>query len=121
MIRWPVLLLLAVWTLCAAIGTASMIRYEFTPGIRRPAPSDWPTGAETKLDAARPTLLLFLHPQCPCSRATLAEMQRLLADCGWQFALHIFFVQPAGADDDWENTHVCRAARQIPGALIHCD
>jgi len=121
MVRWHVLLLLAVWTLCAAIGTASMIRYEFTPGVRRPAPSGWPTSAETKLDTTRPTLLLFLHPQCPCSRATLFEMQRLMADCGEQFALHIFFVHPPGAGDDWENTDVCRAARQIPAALIHCD
>jgi hypothetical protein len=48
-------------------------------------------------------------------------MQRLMVDCSEQFALHIFFVRPLEADDDWENTDVCRAAAQIPTVHVHCD
>jgi hypothetical protein len=121
MTHWRILLLLAAWAICAAIGTGSMIHYELTPGERRCAPSHWPAGSQIQTDPARPTLLLFLHPQCGCSRATLAETQRLIADCDGQLALRVVFPRPLGASDDWEQTDVYRAALQIPAVRVHRD
>src|SRR3954470_21057631 len=102
MIRWRIWLLAAAWCVCAAFGAASMVRYELTPGVRQQAPSHWPPATQLRRDTSRPTLVLFLHPQCPCSRATLAEMQRLIADCQGRFATRILFVRPPTVPADWE-------------------
>ena len=61
---------------------------------------------------------MFLHPRCPCSRATLAEIDRLLAVCDGQLSLRIVFAYPTGADASWTDTGLYRAAERLPGAVV---
>jgi hypothetical protein len=98
-----------------------MLTYELTPAPGAAAPIVWPAAAAISRDAFGPTLVLFLHPHCPCSRATLAELERLIATCDRPFALRIVFVRPGGTNDDWYRTDLYRAAERIPHAVICCD
>src|SRR5437773_2149652 len=121
MFRWPIALMIVAWSACAALGLVKMLNYELTPAATRTAASHWPAATQICRDPSRPTLLLFLHPRCPCSRATLAEMERLIASCGDQFALQIVFVRPPGAGEAWEKTDLYRAAEKVSGATVRCD
>lgn len=67
-----------VWVAAVAVTFLAAGRYatsQAEPGVFAPK---WP--AETSLSAPtdRPRLVVFLHPLCPCSRATLAELERVL-------------------------------------------
>jgi hypothetical protein len=117
----PIAILIAAWSVCAGLGLTKMLTYELTPAASATAPAMWPQSATISRDVSIPTLVLFLHPRCPCSRATLAELERLIAACDEQFALRIVFVRPAGASDDWNQTDLHQAAERIPYALISCD
>jgi hypothetical protein len=98
-----------------------MLTYELTPAPAAVAAPIWPPAATIRRDASRPTLVLFLHPRCPCSRATLAELERLNAACDRQFALRIVFVRPAGTGEDWNRTDLHCTAEKVPHAVVCSD
>lgn len=52
-------------------GYLTWMLYECSPGQAARPPARYPEKGEL------PRLLLFLHPRCPCSRATLHELARL--------------------------------------------
>ncbi len=121
MVWRPIAILIAAWSVCAAFGLARMLTYELTPATGATAPPTWPPAASISREASGSTLILFLHPQCPCSRATLSELERLIAACDRPFALRIVFVRPAGTFEDWYRTDLYRAAEKIPHALVSRD
>jgi len=114
-------ILVVAWCACTGVGLWAMLRYELTPATTATVTSEWPRETQLVRDSARPTLILFLHPQCPCSRATLRELSLLGADCGNRFTAQIVFVRPAGAGESWKKTDLCRLAEQIPGAVVSLD
>src|SRR5438132_4378522 len=110
MVWRPIAILIAAWCVCAGLGLTKMLTYELTPAASAAAPAMWPPAAAIGRDASDPTLVLFLHPRCPCSRATLAELERLIAACNEPFALRIVFVRPQGTGEDWNRTDLYRTA-----------
>lgn len=124
---WSTYALIVVWLMAAAVGWYSVERYEFatTDALVTRAVEHWP--ADTKLDcsADRSTLVLFLHPKCPCSRATLAEMDRVLATSGKpaieQTRLIVVATVPPNADDSWRETSTLGQARALPNAEVFID
>ena len=121
MVWRPIAILIALWSVCAAFGLARMLTYELTPAPGAAAPTIWPPATAISRNVSSPTLLLFLHPRCPCSRATLSELERLIAACDKPFALRIVFVRPGGAQDDWYRTDLYSSAERIPHAVISRD
>jgi hypothetical protein len=78
----------AVWAITIAVGCLALEAYANRPGKARPTPSGWPLDSVIPLDGRRPTLLMFLHPLCPCSRASLDELAELIARCGDRVSVH---------------------------------
>jgi hypothetical protein len=114
-------ILVVTWCACSGVGLLAMLRYELTPAATTAVTSQWPSGTQLVRDSARPTLVLFLHPRCPCSRATLRELSLLEADCSNQFATQIVFVRPVDSGESWEKTDLCRLAERIPAAVVNSD
>jgi len=67
-----------VWTLwgtAVIAGFLALAGYEATPGATSPPPLEWPAStAIPRASNGLATLLLFAHPKCPCTRATLKEL-----------------------------------------------
>jgi len=55
-----------------------MVRYESEPGPAQNAPANWPADSALGGFSGRHTVLVFLHPFCTCSEATLSELDRFL-------------------------------------------
>src|SRR6185436_9828863 len=106
----------AIWLI--AIGTVMLLimRYGASPGTTGSAPRRWPDESALAMSANKPTLLLFVHPRCPCSSATLGELERALAECVCALDTSIIFVKPECAPKDWEDTALWRRARVIRSA-----
>lgn len=73
------------------------------------------------LDPSKPTLIMLVHPQCPCSRASLTELNRLAALCPNKASLCVLFLRPAGCPEAFADTDLRRQAEAIPSVLALTD
>ncbi|HKS36396.1 MAG TPA: RedB protein [Verrucomicrobiae bacterium] len=118
------LLLVAVGLIWLALVCASfawLVRYESLPGRTGTAPGSWPE--ESRIDRAtdRPTLLMFAHPRCPCTRASIAELARLTAQCEGRARVIVSFFRPSETGKDWSVTDLWRSASSLPGVTAAWD
>ena len=88
-----------LWGVTAGFGFGLLGAYHATPGRAGSPPDRWPPGTPVPLDRTLPTLLIFIHPRCPCSTASLAELDRVAARCRGRFAGHLIAYQPEGPAD----------------------
>jgi hypothetical protein len=115
----PVLIVLAiVWTMAVGTGMALLWNYEVAPGVAATAPARWPESSRIARATDRPTLLMLLHPQCPCSKASLEELDRLMARVHHRVAARVLFVIPPDAPEDWARTDLWRQASGIRGVSV---
>lgn len=115
------LVLIAVWLAAVLAGFGAFEAYKATPGDVGPTPSHALLLREMAAAGGRPVLLLFVHPQCPCSQASLAELAEILARCPAQVTAEVVFVRPEGLPEDWEQGPLRSTAASIPGVRIRSD
>jgi hypothetical protein len=116
------LCLLAVgWVSLLAAGARWQLDYEASPGTSGHSPLQWPTQSTIRRQPGDFTLLLFVHPRCPCSRASVTELAWILARHADQLNAHVVFCNPAGAPAGWDNTDLWREAAALPGAQLLSD
>lgn len=113
--------LTVLWLGTISSGVSILWTYALTPGKTANPLSQWP--AETALLPGQntPTLIVFIHPQCPCSRATIRELAGILAHCQGKIDTQVAIYKPLGSDAAWEQTDLRRAAEEIPGVKIVLD
>jgi hypothetical protein len=110
-----------IWLSGIVASLAFIARYSGSPGLAGETPQLWPAASHVGLSAARPTLIMFAHPHCPCTRASLLELDQLMADCQGRLDAQVWFVKPAGTEENWTNTDLWSQAAAIPGVTVHCD
>jgi len=111
---------LALWLGGVVVGFTYVIDYEFTAGAGGGS-LRLPEEARPYLDIERPTLFVFIHPNCPCSRATIQELDRILAACAGEMLARVFFYRPSTAAEGWAVTDLWHSATEIPGVSTHVD
>lgn len=109
------------WLLAAGAGALHLMRYENTPTAAATTPPRWPAESGILRRPGEFTLLMFAHPYCPCSRASVEELNRLLVHCRAAVAPHVLFVRPPGVAEDWTKTSLRRSAAAIPGVKVELD
>jgi hypothetical protein len=109
------------WVSVIAFGMACMLRYANAPGGAGMTPVLWPAGSRIALETNRPTLIVFAHPRCPCTRASIGELDQLMADCQGRFGAQVWFIKPAGVAPNWTDTDLWAKAAAIPGVTVHRD
>jgi hypothetical protein len=112
-----------LWGGAISSGMLGLVRYQMTPAPRQgDAPRDWPTGTgDIAREPGRFTLVMTLHPRCPCSRASLGELTQLLARAEGQIDAHVLFVKPRGAPPGWCDGDLWEQAEAIPGVHVAID
>jgi hypothetical protein len=111
----------AVWLGVLICGFGSLISYQMRAGVPAVAPGDWPGAADLKFDPHRFNLIMFAHPKCPCTVASLDELKIVLAKSGGQISPAICFFDPEGVSGDWAQTRLVRAAKEVPGLNVIID
>jgi len=94
------------------------MRYATTPGPAATAPAAWPGDAPFPKASIGSTLMVFLHPQCGCSRATLEELSRLQACCSRQMEATVLMNAPSTVPAGWTDSDLRKAAVAIPGVRV---
>jgi hypothetical protein len=112
---------LVLWFV-GVVGAFGLVwKYKTTPGGKPEAPETWPADSKIVLAPDRPNLVMFAHPQCPCTRASMAELARLAVELGSEAQIHVAIVRPPGTDDGFEEGAVAERARAIGGAKVFID
>jgi hypothetical protein len=109
------------WFIIIVLGFAVMMNYQSTQGAVGQTPRQWPAQARVKLDSQRDTLVMFVHPQCACTEASLDELNRALARCSVNVAAQIWFFQPVEPPTSWTQSTLRHNAAAIPGLIVQDD
>ena len=109
------------WLLVCAAGFVLILNYQNAGMSVAHARNSWPAETRILLHRTRDSLIVFAHPKCPCTRATLGELNHLLAQCKRPVAVQVWFLKPAGFPDDWTRSDLWRMAAAIPSVSVHED
>ncbi len=123
--RWFIVLG-AVWLGAIGTGLGLLANYAAEPGQVGEVPQTWPSDPGLQLADATHTLVLAVHPRCPCTAASINELERALGNVEQLprvYAL-IFEPIPGEAGDDQEafaRTRITKRLIQLPGVELVAD
>lgn len=117
----PSWLLFFAWLSLMAVGSVALARHEFNGAFPTAVAAAWPGGEALALDGDRDTLILFIHPRCPCTSATLVELDRVLGKYPDAFQVNLVVPLPFDAPPEWTRGRTLEAARRLPGARLVLD
>lgn len=113
--------LAAVWLALAGAGYGALALYQATPSASQSPPAAFPRQSAIAPAPGIPTLVTFVHPRCPCSRATVDSVAWLMTRLRGKLNAHVAILTPDGAPADWEKTDIWRSARRIKGVTVFSD
>ena len=115
-------MLCGVWLATTLGALGALDQYKSVPGADGDAPGRWPAGSRLTPPRELPVLLLFAHPRCPCTRATLGELARVLTEAPGRVRTQVLFFRPPGAGAaDWPETDLWRSAARLPAVSVGWD
>ncbi len=107
--------LFALWVGVSGTGFYLLYLYSHTEGAPGEERAKWPSSALEKTPG-KADLLVFVHPRCGCSRATLGELARLLRHLEERIRVRVLFQRPAGKTAEWaRESALWRESAALPG------
>ena len=97
------------------LGMSSLLEFSWQPGEEGTPPKEWPAELTSPVLDGQPLVMVFLHPKCPCSRATLDELSIAMNRVTARAQFIAVFEQPDQADKRWIETDIWNRAASITG------
>ena len=110
-----------LWVVVTCGGMVAMNWRAASQGQSGAQPPHWPSTSELPFRPRVSNLVMFLHPMCPCSRASIDSLERLLARCGNRVNTTVVFVQPAGAEFTLADSPLVELVASLPGVSLRVD
>lgn len=109
---------LCLWIAGVAFGMRTLYMYAGTAGAGGNPSAKWPSS--TVIDAPRdlPVLVMIAHPQCPCTRASLSELAKIMSGRQSKVRAYVLFLKPRNFSDDWTKSDLWNIAAGIPGVTL---
>lgn len=111
-------LIMAIWLGAVASGLVVIATYGAQGSESGGAPKRWPEGSTLPHRHGAANLVLFLHPQCPCSSGTLTELNRILARTDGACGVTVAIYAPTCKPPEWNHSALRSKAEAIPGARV---
>lgn len=109
------------WSGGIVLGFGMLWRHENVPGLPAHPPADWPSASRIERSAEFHTLVMLAHPKCPCTRASVGELGRLMAQSKGRAQAHVLMYRPSGTEEGWAHTDIWKSAAAIPGVTVTMD
>jgi hypothetical protein len=71
--------------------------------------------------AGKMSLVMFVHPACPCSVASIEELAQLMAQCGSHVDATLEVFQPTESTAEWGLAPTWKITDRIPGVVVRDD
>lgn len=119
-------LIVGCWLTLVLVGFVALLRYKGTPGsslvaASLPVPEDYPEAVSLPHNATRPTLLMFAHPRCPCTVASLGELEAIVTQCPELQPATVIVTLPPGAPADWKLAPIVERTQHLSGLRVVFD
>src|SRR6185295_11598556 len=112
----------SVWIAAGVFGFAFLLDYSVQPGAAASAPQQWPSDSRIPAPQGHHVLVMTVHPHCPCSRASVTELNNMMALLrGTGVKGYVVVVKPAEFANEWVETESYRSAGRIPGVEVLLD
>ena len=119
--RWALWAAIGLWFAGVVAAFLVIWNYKTTPGDDVTAPGSWPAASVIARVPGVANVVMFAHPQCPCTRASIAELARLATELGPRAQIHVVIVRPDGTDEEFVRGVIAERASAIRGARIVVD
>lgn len=112
--------LIAVWVTAIVTGFFFLQMYKSTPGVAAIGMAQWPS--ESKLPHGDGfQLVMFAHPQCPCTEASLSELGKVHARAP-RLKSYVVFMGSDKKDISWvTDSRLYHKAKSIQGSQVLLD
>jgi hypothetical protein len=114
-------LVTAVWAAAVTTGMGLLWSYGSTPGPAGDPPARRPPPGAMRPGPGRATLVMAVHPNCPCTRASLSELARLMTRAGGRVDARVLILSPRRRPKDWGRSTHWETASRIPGVEVVAD
>jgi hypothetical protein len=109
----------------AVLAWASLLAGGFTVLMRYESVAASPPHVSSEINslfrnAEQPTLVVGLHPHCPCSKATVAELNKILGHTPGKSRLVVYAFKPKAETVDWIASSTISTLNKL-GARIEID
>lgn len=110
-----------LWGVAVVVASLGMWLHAASPGKAAGAPERWPEGSVLVHDPELLTLLVFAHPACACTKATMEELARLLDARADRVRVQVFFESYEGVNQAPSESRAWAAASALPHASVDVD
>ncbi|CAD73292.1 MAG TPA: RedB [Rhodopirellula baltica] len=116
---------LSMLLLPGLVGMTQLVSYSSQPGdVGQSVPMLLPhslSSVQSFEDANQTTVLVFYHPHCPCTRATIRCMERMIASFTSQPTIIAYAFVPSGETDHWIESETTDKLRSFGNVSIVAD
>lgn len=106
--RWLIATITSAWIVVMLLGGREIYTYATTAGREGDSLARWPAASSLPHANRELTLTMFVHPECSCTRASLAELASIMQSR--HATVTIVFIGTSEGGGTWD------AAAAIPGA-----
>jgi hypothetical protein len=106
---------IAMWVIAVLAGVLSLNRYSTRAGPTIQPEPIWPVSDRLKESSGVYCLVMTVHPECPCSRASIDELEVLMTRCHGRLDSRVLFVELPGMEQDSAATDLWKSASRIKG------
>jgi hypothetical protein len=114
LVTWSAL----TWVACIAAAFAYLNRYSSIPGAAFDPKQSAGEFLASVRQPGRPVILVAVHPRCPCTDATLAELGDLLARSDGRCDAVMLEFQPLNPTSDWPKPATNQTLGGVPVRII---
>lgn len=107
----------AAWLLLVLGGLTLLWRYSYKEQPSGEKYVSFPPTSKLCRATDTPTLVTFVHPMCPCSRATLEQLGTVARSSPTQLSILAVMLQPLNGPR-WANSENQTLARQLPNVSV---
>ena len=113
--------LLVLWIVGIVSGAKVWFAYETTPARAAEAPRHWPSNSSFARPTDRFTLVMLAHPNCPCTRASIAELEIIMSNLHGRVFAFVLFSKPGANEAEIRNAALWQKAAAIPDVRVAFD
>ena len=111
----------SLWLAAVVLLFGQMMVYESQPAPLAVSAQSWPSQTAAQRISGKYSLVVFIHPHCPCSRATLDTISRIITHHEKVLSTTLFFVLPDDVSRDWVKTDLYQRAQELVSAVVKID
>jgi hypothetical protein len=119
--RLALIVVTALWGAATFASWERLASHAYRQAATTSGVATWPQLGADFLADEKTRIVVFAHPGCPCTRATVAELAEVLADCPADASAAVVFVTAGLPDDVVSNSDTVAAARQTNNVIVVLD